>query len=139
MAAEWLALRSALWPHVNADEHRTEMQTFLAEPQRFGQWLAQRGADAVGVVEVSIRYDYVNGTETSPVLFLEGLYVTPSARRYGVARALVLTAQRWGIERGCGEFASDALLDNEASHRWHRTFGFEETERVVYFRKRLVP
>jgi aminoglycoside 6'-N-acetyltransferase I len=33
--------------------------------------------------------------------------------------------------------ASDALLDNGASHAMHRALGFEETERVVFFRKPL--
>ena len=30
-----------------------------------------------------------------------------------------------------------ALLENEASQRAHRALGFEETERVVYFSKRI--
>ena len=36
-----------------------------------------------------------------------------------------------------GELASDALIDNAVSHGMHRRLGFEETERVVYFRKDL--
>jgi aminoglycoside 6'-N-acetyltransferase I len=35
------------------------------------------------------------------------------------------------------ELASDALIDNVDSHRMHATLGFQETERVVGFRKRL--
>lgn len=31
----------------------------------------------------------------------------------------------------------DALIDNVASHRMHAAVGFQETERVVYFRKYL--
>jgi aminoglycoside 6'-N-acetyltransferase I len=33
--------------------------------------------------------------------------------------------------------ASDALLENTDSHAMHRALGFEEAERVVYFRKLL--
>ncbi|MDB5495666.1 MAG: aminoglycoside acetyltransferase [Phenylobacterium sp.] len=33
--------------------------------------------------------------------------------------------------------ASDALLDNRESHAFHSAVGFEEAERVVYFRKIL--
>jgi aminoglycoside 6'-N-acetyltransferase I len=33
--------------------------------------------------------------------------------------------------------ASDAFLDNSASHQMHGALGFSETERVVYFRKSL--
>jgi aminoglycoside 6'-N-acetyltransferase I len=38
---------------------------------------------------------------------------------------------------GCTELASDALLDNQASHAMHEALGFAETERVVYFLKPL--
>lgn len=115
------------------------MAAFLSQPERYGQFVAS-GEDGTpaGFAEAAIRHDYVNGTESSPVAFLEGIYVRPSARRQGVARALVDAVERWAAERGCGELASDALLDNDASHAMHRGLGFEETERVVYFRK-LVP
>ena len=33
--------------------------------------------------------------------------------------------------------ASDALLDNAVSHKWHGAQGFEEVERVVVFRKEM--
>ena len=36
-----------------------------------------------------------------------------------------------------GELASDAGIDNTVSHGMHTGLGFEETERVVYFRKDL--
>jgi aminoglycoside 6'-N-acetyltransferase I len=45
--------------------------------------------------------------------------------------------ETWGRTQGCSEFASDALLENSDSHSMHRALGFEETERVVYFRKSL--
>jgi aminoglycoside 6'-N-acetyltransferase I len=38
---------------------------------------------------------------------------------------------------GCRELASDALLQNTAAHDVHAALDFEETERVVYFRKVL--
>jgi aminoglycoside 6'-N-acetyltransferase I len=79
----------------------------------------------------------VNGCETSPVAFLEGIYVEPWARRQGVAKELVAEVERWAFARGCQEFASDALLDDTDSHGMHVALGFEETERVVYFRKGL--
>jgi aminoglycoside 6'-N-acetyltransferase I len=79
----------------------------------------------------------VNGAQSSPVGFLEGLYVVPRARRNGVARALVAEVGRWARDFGCSELASDAALANAASHAVHRALGFEETERVVFFRKQL--
>jgi aminoglycoside 6'-N-acetyltransferase I len=84
-----------------------------------------------------LRFDYVNGCSTSPVGFLEGLYVREAARRRGVARGLVAAVELWASERGCTELASDALLVNAQSQKAHRAIGFAETERVVFFRKPL--
>jgi aminoglycoside 6'-N-acetyltransferase I len=114
------------------------MSSFCAQPERFAQFVAYKGSDqAAGFIEVAIRTDYVNGTDSSPVAFLEGIYIVPEARRTGIARALVAIAERWAINRGCREFASDAALENELSHAVHRALGFQETERVVFFRKLL--
>lgn len=134
----WLQLRAALWPHCAEAEQLAEMAEFLAQPERFIQLVAYAGAgEPVGLVEASLRNDYVNGTESSPVAFLEGLYVAPTHRRRGIARELVSAVVEWATTRGCKEFASDAALENEVSHRVHRSLGFEETERVVYFRRAL--
>src|SRR5205814_1792245 len=107
-------------------------------PERFAQLVQYDDAGtAVGLVEVAIRTDYVNGTESSPVAFLEGIYVVPEARRSGVARQLVAEAERWARSVGCTELASDAQLENTESHTMHAALGFVETERVVYFKKAL--
>lgn len=134
----WLALRQALWPDATREEHLAEMQAFVEAPQRYGQFLA---VDALGqgegFIEVSLRHDYVNGTDTSPVAFVEGLYVRPACRRQGRGAALMAAAEAWARAQGCSELASDAPLHNRTSRRAHLALGFEETERVVYFRKRL--
>jgi aminoglycoside 6'-N-acetyltransferase I len=134
----WLTLRMELWPRHTATDHGREMATFCANPDRFAQFVAcDAERTALGFVELALRSDHVNGTSTSPVAFLEGIYVVPTARRRGIARALVARGERWAAGAGCREFASDARLENEASHRMHHALGFSETERVVYFRKAL--
>jgi aminoglycoside 6'-N-acetyltransferase I len=95
------------------------------------------GGSVVGPVEASKRTDYVNGTRSSPVAFLEGLYVMPESRRQRIARALVESAVEWAVADGCSELASDSLLENSQAHAAHRALGFQETERVVYFRRVL--
>jgi aminoglycoside 6'-N-acetyltransferase I len=134
----WLDFRLALWSDATADEHRGHMAIILAQPERYLQLMmydAQR--QPIGFIEGSIRTDYVNGTESSPVGFVEGVFVKSEWRRKGIARLLFQAIGDWARARGCRELASDALLDNDASQRAHRALGFEETERVVYFRKVL--
>ncbi len=61
----------------------------------------------------------------------------PDYRGRGVARALIAAVTEWAKAKGLRELASDALLDNAASHAMHQALGFTETERVIYFRKAL--
>ena len=134
----WLLLRQQLWPDCPTEDHRREIESQLAEPGRFCAWLARdMDGEPQGLIEVSIRRDYVNGTEHSPVLFLEGVFVQTGARRHGLARELVAAAAAWGGSHGCREFASDTALDNAEGLALHRALGFDETERVAFFRAPL--
>lgn len=134
--ADWLALRDALWPHAAA-ENPDEVAALLAHPDQAAFLARDAGGTVLGFAEASMRRDYVNGCDSSPVGFLEGIYVIEGARRQGVARELVGAVTGWARERGCTELASDALLDNTDSHRMHAALGFSETERVVFFRRLL--
>jgi aminoglycoside 6'-N-acetyltransferase I len=137
-AADWLALRMKLWPVTPAEEHRREITQQIDDPSRFVALLAlDEAGRAIGFAEAALRDDGVNGCMTSPVAFLEGLYVEPGAQRRGHARALCAAIERWAVARGCTELASDALLENAASHEFHGAVGFTPTERVVFYRKEL--
>ncbi|WJM24696.1 GNAT family N-acetyltransferase [Novosphingobium resinovorum] len=137
---EWSALRTSLWPDGSEAEHQEDVVQLMAEPQPFIGFLARDKHGAlVGFAEAAMRVDYVNGCETSPVAFLEGLYVVEECRRQGIGRGLVDAVEAWARSMGCAELASDAMLDNTVSHAMHAALKFEETERVVYFRKVLTP
>jgi aminoglycoside 6'-N-acetyltransferase I len=134
----WRQMRQALWPEMKEEENLLETEAMTKATSRFLVRVAMNREDQpIGFVEATVRNDYVNGCSTSPVAFLEGIYVEPRVRRRGVARALVNAVEEWGREMGCREFASDALLENASSHSMHAGLGFQETERVVYFRKDL--
>jgi aminoglycoside 6'-N-acetyltransferase I len=132
----WMELRSALWPGESAAEQAAGMADARARGHYVRLAVSSSGS-AVGFVEASKRVDYVNGTSSSPVAFLDGLYVVPGSRRQGVARALVESVVDWALRQGCSELASDSLLKNRAARAAHRALGFEESERVVYFRRAL--
>lgn len=136
MLEDWLPLRVLLWPDDDAGRaadglsilDNADAITFLARDE---------GGAAIGFAEATLRRDYVNGCTTSPVGFLEGIYVREAWRGQGVARALVQAVEDWTRALGCTELASDAWLSDANSHRMHEALGFSETERVVYFRKIL--
>lgn len=131
-------MRAALWPD-DLDEHRVAAERFFAghrhEPAEVLLAVDDDGRP-LGFVELSIR-NIVDSCSTDRVAYLEGWYVDPAVRRRGVGAALIAGAERWAVAQGCKEFGSDSLVDNEASHLAHRALGFEETGRVVNFRKDL--
>jgi aminoglycoside 6'-N-acetyltransferase I len=135
--AAWAELRAQLWPDQTLAEHRREAADLLAAADKPVFVAEASTGEIAGFAEASLRRDNVNGCETSPVAFLEGIFVAPGHRRAAVGRDLVAAVEAWGRAQGCRELASDALLDNLASHAFHGGVGFEETERVVCFRKRL--
>lgn len=91
----------------------------------------------VGVALCCLRHDYVEGCETSPVGYLEGIYVEESCRLAGNARALVGQCEQWSKSMGCREFASDCELTNKASLAFHLSLGFTEENRIICFKKNL--
>lgn len=105
----------------------TESAVFLAEED--GQPLA--------FAQCGLRHDYVEGTQSSPVGYLEGIYVRGDARRTGVASALVSACEQWAKDFGCTEFASDCGLDNNLSIAFHVGAGFTEANRLVCFVKEI--
>ncbi|KUY56374.1 MULTISPECIES: aminoglycoside 6'-N-acetyltransferase [unclassified Burkholderia] len=134
----WCSLRRLLWQHVSDDEHILETQRLLADQHRYATFIAFSSDSApIGFAEAAVHHDYVNGCKTSPVLFLEGIYVMPNVRRVGIAKALCAAIGQWGSAHDCTEFASDTQVDNVRAQALHCALGFEETERVVFFRKRL--
>ncbi|EBL5154416.1 GNAT family N-acetyltransferase [Salmonella enterica subsp. enterica serovar Dublin] len=57
---------------------------------------------AIGFADASIRHDYVNGCDSSPVAFLEGIFVLPSFRQRGVAKQLIIGLQNFFAVRQMG-------------------------------------
>lgn len=131
-------MRAQLWPDTSAQDHAREAEAMLIDPAKNGVALAMQNGQAVGFIELSVRTDYVNGCDTSPVAFVEGLWTAPQARHAGVGRALMDYALAWARTRKLTELASDTPLANTESQQAHLAMGFEETERVVYYRK-IVP
>lgn len=92
----------------------------------------------VGFAQCQLRHDYVEGTQASPVGYLEGVFVREEFRRRGYAGELLRACERWAADKGCREFASDCELDNEDSRRFHMAMGFCEANRIICFTKELV-
>ena len=93
--------------------------------------------EPIAFAQCQLRHDYVEGTDSSPVGYLEGIFVSEGYRRKGYAAELMSECEKWAREKGCTEFASDCELDNADSFRFHMSMGFEEANRIICFRKAL--
>jgi len=142
----WLTLRHALWPDEPISEQAAEVDSFLAgrplwilgnSPVPFAVLIADSVHQGpIGFVEVSLR-PFAEGCGSSPVGYLEGLYVRPDHRRRGVGSLLIRAAESWAKSKGCQEMASDTGITNDESASTHKALGYVEVERDVHFRRKL--
>jgi len=133
--AGYRRLRILLWPDC-AEVCDVEVERIIANP-RWAVFLARDERDEViGFLETNLR-EYADGAETSPVGYLEGLYVEANYRQRGIARSLIEKGEQWARSQGCTEIASDCLIDNDVSFQVHTRMGYREVERQIIFLKRL--
>ncbi|MCL2372629.1 MAG: GNAT family N-acetyltransferase [Defluviitaleaceae bacterium] len=129
----WAALCEALWPEPTPDEAAADFIQEWEAGELPHEFLYYIEGTPVAFMSLNLRHDYVEGTETSPVGYLEGIYVAPAHRKSGIARRLIDFAKEWTQNKGCTELASDVELPNEASISFHKRMGFAEANRVVCF------
>lgn len=92
---------------------------------------------AVGFAQCGLRHDYVEGTQSSPVGYLEGIFVEEPYRKQGCAKQLLARCEEWARGKGCSEFGSDCEINNEISRQFHLGAGFREANRIICFTKKL--
>ena len=125
-----------LWPH-HSEEEMAEDVAELLKKMDAACFLACDNNQPVAFAQCQLRHDYVEGTENSPVGYLEGIYVMDAYRERGIARELLTACEEWAKSMGCLEFASDCELGNDEGLRFHLRTGFEEANRIICFVKRI--
>ena len=125
-----------MWKSHTSDELEAEfMETMNDEKAAF--FIKYKNDTPVGFAQCGLRTDYVEGTETSPVGYLEGIFVKAEYRKSGYAKELLGACEMWARGMGCTEFASDCELDNTESLHFHMAMGFDEANRIICFKKRI--
>lgn len=132
--AALLALQ--LWPNHTLDEFKEELGQ-LINAENATIFLAYVDDEAVGFAQCQLRTDYVEGTHSSPVGYLEGLFVKEQYRQKGFAKLLIESCEYWAKHKGCTEFASDCEIENLQSLTVHLKLGFSEANRIICFTKEL--
>ncbi len=134
----WVELRVRLWLHHSLEKSRAECLKIIDSEREncFISYPTSEEREGNGFIEVSTR-DYSDGCESSPVGYIEGVFVSEKSRMEGLGKELVEKSYEWFLSKGCSEVGSDALIENEYSISFHKHIGFEEVERHVVFRKRI--
>lgn len=133
----WMSMRDALYSGLDPVFHQKEMQLYSKSPDKQSYVaVLEEESTPIGFIEVSLR-NIVDGCESSPVGYVEGFYILPDYRGLGVARKLFTQAEKWFVEQGCTEVGTDAELENSEAQRFHEHLGFQETYRIVEYKKKL--
>ncbi|NET39937.1 MAG: GNAT family N-acetyltransferase [Cyanothece sp. SIO1E1] len=134
----WIELRIQLWPQCSNEECQSDCLKIVESNREtcFISYLSPDEKQGIGFIEVSTR-DYVEGCRSSPVGYIEGIFVSKGYRKRGLGTTLIEKSYEWLLSKGCSEVGSDSLIDNETSISFHKQIGFEEIERHVVFKKAI--
>jgi len=133
---EWLRMQQTLCPEHNNSGHINEMDKIRRDPNSQVYVLA-RADDRIGDFLEVATSAYVEGCHSSPVGYIEGWHVDKNLRQQGLCSQLIWAAENWARRIGCSEIASDCELNNIASILAHSALGYEETYRLIHFRKEM--
>ena len=129
-------LAALLWQNHSAEDLFHEFSKIMSKGE--SQFFLKYEKDMpVGFAQCQLRHDYVEGTETTPVGYLEGIFVKEGYRNKGYAKELLAECEAWAKRNGCHEFASDCEINNIGSFRFHKAMNFAEVNRIICFTKRL--
>jgi GNAT superfamily N-acetyltransferase len=118
-----LATFEKLPPPDEAAEARLLRDAFEASPPRFDVWVAVD--DGGRVVAYAACFETYSTFLARPKLFLEDLFVHPSARRQGIARRLLEHLRGEAVARGCARFEWFVLEWNQDAKALYREMGAE--------------
>lgn len=125
-----------LWKNSSVNELTNELSEMISK-ETAQIFLKYENEIPVGFALCQLRHDYVEGTETTPVGYLEGIFVKDTHRNKGYAKELLAECERWAKANGCVEFASDCEIDNVDSFQFHKAMKFAEANRIICFTKKL--
>lgn len=129
-------LAGMMWDHHELEELEEEFSEVIGGAESV-VFLISEGMKAIGFAQCQLRHDYVEGTSSSPVGYLEGIFIQQGYRKNGYAYELLQCCEQWAREQGCVEFASDCELSNDTSLHFHLAVGFQEANRIICFTKKL--
>ena len=130
----WKAMRQKLYHAIGDPSCDEEMRNVHTSNDWNCWFITDLDGEVIGLVEVSIR-NIVDGCLTSPVPYLEGLFIMPDHRALGLGTAVMEMLIDWAAGKGYQEFATDTELKNSRAQEFYEKLAFEEVDKVVVYRR----
>ena len=106
--------------------------------KKSSRFLLGRHAGApVCCAQISFRHEYVEGTSSSPVAYVESLIVGDRYRGKGCSSITIRACERYALACGCSEIATDCIYDDLDSRQFLNGVGFTEANTITCFVKSL--
>lgn len=128
----WAHYRNAVYKSLSDKFHEIEMEKIFNDTDWFCYFLTDENNRIIGLIELSSR-NIVDGCLSSPVAYIEGIYIEEQYRGKGAGRETMNAVHQWCKQRGFTELAADTELDNIDAQHYFNALGFKETYRVVEF------
>jgi len=128
----WRKFRNSVYSTVTDEFHEIEMENIFGSEEWFCYFLTNENNNIIGFVELSAR-NVVDGCLSSPVAYIEGLYIEAEYRGKGAGKKAIEAIHKWCKINGFTELAADAELSNLNAQIFFNAVGFKETYRVVEF------
>jgi GNAT superfamily N-acetyltransferase len=109
----------------DADARRRLAHDALADPPRFSVLLAEAEGEVVGYAVYFFTYSTFLAR---PTLYLEDIFVTPSARGRGAGLALFRACVTHAMRNGCGRMEWQVLTWNTPSIEFYQRLGARRLE-----------
>jgi ribosomal protein S18 acetylase RimI-like enzyme len=102
-------------------EMRCRLKSILCDV-RYRTFLAEVDGKVSGMIGTLVYHSYEHNDSGARIVALVTL---SAARRRGIGRALIATAEKDLAQRGIGRIALDTRLTREDAHRFYESLGYE--------------
>lgn len=123
-----------LWPDCVYEEELAQYENLIDSASDICYLVIENG-NHIAFIHVSIRNEFVEGADKLPIAYIEGIFVTSEYHKQGIAKRLLMEAQKWAKQKGLSQIASDAECTNITSIEFHKKMGFREENCIVCFVK----
>jgi aminoglycoside 6'-N-acetyltransferase I len=124
----WLEMRALLWPDCPNQKHNKEILEQLNSPLTLQAFIIEVQNEPIGFLEAAIHQHAHK--QFGQAGYIEGWFVKDLYRMRGYGRFLIEAAEKWAVEMGYLQIASDTEDFNVGSIVAHGKLGYIEQFRA---------